>query len=158
MYKGDIANDVTRSRVAVMFEGLLMHKREEPETKKKKRRWWPFGDDEPEYDDTWIEREVRRWAPNDLPIKSVQRMQNNYNWGVDVYTYYDPIFKPHIEHWLSRKGIHSNVFCYDDVTHLAEDLRYDRSVHTLFTSYERDAHVIGWHRATVVNPDGQIGT
>lgn len=153
MYKGDIANEITRARVGVMFEGLLMHKREEPEAKKK--RWWS-RDDEPKFDDAWIEREVRRWAPNDLPLKSVQRMWKD-GIAVDIYTYYDPLFKEHIEHWLARKGIHSNVFCYDDVEHLSEDLRYDRSVHTMFTSYEQDAAAIGWHRVTVVSPDGQIG-
>ena len=77
--------------------------------------------------------------------------------GVEVYTYYDESMVPVIESWLSRKGIDTTVYAYRSVRELLDDFKYNRDVHTLYTPYEDDAKIVGWHRATVVLPDGTFG-
>ncbi len=158
MEKNDIAPFYTNT-IACWFEGLLMTPRFEPE-KEKKRKLFSFRkeeEDQPLTEERYIQAAVRSWQPNELPLKSVIHLTNQLSIGVDVYTYLDPIFHEAIEGWLARKGAHVNVYHYDDVDHLWSDLKYNRDVHTLFTPYEEDARKIGWHRVTVVNPDGTFG-
>jgi len=154
-------NDIgvtVHQHIACHFEGLLMTVQPVPE-ETIKRHWWhrPPKIEEPVVDDGWVTAIARRWRPNELPLKSVIHMTTKLGVGVEVYTYYDPIFVPVIEHWLARKGAHVNVHSYDGPEHLIEDLKYNRDVHTYFTPYENDAALIGWHRATVVLPDGTFG-
>lgn len=157
MEKGDIGVTIHK-HVACWFEGLLVTPEPEPVEEKKGllKRW--FGKDEPIVDDDdWRASIVNKWRVNEMPLRSVIHLQEQLGIGVEVYTYYDDSMKDTIEHYLARKGANVQVYCYGDVRHLAEDMKYNRDVHTLFTPYEDDARVIGWHRATVVNPDGTFG-
>ena len=155
-------NDIgvtVHKHIACHFEGLIMTPLAEPEPVEEKTRFWQRKPkDMPIIDpDSFVQREMRRWRPNELPLKSVIHMTTKLGIGVEVYPYYDPAWHEVIEHWLARKGANVQVYHYDDITHLAEDLRYNRDVHTYFTPYENDAAILGWHRATVVRPDGTFG-
>lgn len=150
MFKGEIGDEF-RQHVAVMFEGLLANVSDEIITEQKKH-WWSRTATVPQTEDEWVAAEVRRWRPNELPIKNVIDLTQRQGIGVDVYSYYDPVFKDHIEHWLARKGAHCNVYCYENLEHLASDFRYDRGIHTLFTPSEEDAGYLGL-RACVVGPN-----
>lgn len=157
-------NDIgvtVHKHIACHFEGLLMTPLAEPEVVEEKGFFSKFRkkDQGPKIvdDDSYVQREMRRWRANELPLKSVIHMTTKLGIGVEVYTYYDPAWHEIIEHWLARKGASVQVYHYDDITHLAEDLRYNRDVHTYFTPYEQDALILGFHRATVVRPDGTFG-
>lgn len=130
---------------------------QEPVEEEKKGWFRRRKEEAPLSDDDWINRVVRTWRVNEMPLKSVIHLVDQLHINVEVYTYMDVSFQEPIEHWLARKGATVQVTCYDDLAHLAEDMRYNRGVHTLFTPYEQDAKVIGWHRATVVNTDGTFG-
>jgi hypothetical protein len=141
--------------VACLFEGLLMTPVvERPEERGLLSRI--FDRKRPVPVDT-KEMMVRTWRPNEKPLKSVIHLNDHLGIGVDVYTYLPSGFKEDIEHWLARKGASLPVYCYDDWAHLAEDLKFNRDVHTYFTPYEEEAKIIGWHRATVVSPDNTFG-
>lgn len=151
MEKGDIA-PTTHKHIACWFEGLLVTVRD---TSDKKRRLFrrleqEMGEEE------WIRSEVRKWAVNEMPLKSIHHMVNHLDLGVEVYTYMDEALVPAIEHWLARKGISVSVYPYEDLEMLRDDFKYNRDVHTLFTPYEDDAAMLGM-RATVVLPDGTFG-
>jgi hypothetical protein len=140
-----------------MFEDLLMRKNRIP-VKEESSRWTLFRRkrEEDMTDEEYIQREVRLWRPNELPLKSVIHMINKLGIGVEVYTYMDPMFVPAIEHWLARKGADVQVFAYYDVDELYEDFKYNRDVHTFFTTSEEDAKRLGI-RSTVVKSDGTFG-
>jgi hypothetical protein len=159
-------NDIgvtVHQHVACWFEGLLMHTaaNEEMEDERKHNRlafWRKNKNIEAITEgDEYIKATVRRWRPNEMALKSVIHLVEQLGIGVEVYTYYDPSFVPEITHWLARKGAIVQVYAYDSLRDLSDDLKYNRAVHTLFTPYEDDAATIGWHRATVVNPDGTFG-
>lgn len=142
---------------ACWFEGLLMYTAD-PENEPTRRWWQRKRHVEPITEgDEYVRGIVRRWRPNEYPLKSIIHLQERLGIGVEVYTYYDPSFVPEIEHWLARKGAHCQVYAFDSLRDLQDEMKYNRAVHTLFTPYEDDAKAIGWHRATVVNPDGTFG-
>lgn len=160
-------NDIAftaHQHIACHFEGLLMtpQPEPEPEVSEERRRWWQRKKEDPKFepileDDNFVRREMRRWKANEMPLKSVIHMTQQLGLGVEVYTYMDVAWNEAIEHWLARKGAVVQVHHYDDVQHLVEELRFNRDIHTYFTPYESDAAIIGWHRATVVNPLGTFG-
>lgn len=152
MQGNDIA-PTTHKHVACWFEDLLVQRAEELPQKK---RLFDFRKYTQKDDPDWIKAEVRKWSPNDLPIKSVYHMVNQLDIGVEVYTYLDSELVDAIEHYLARKGISVQVYSYFDIVDLDESFRYNRDVHTLFTPYEEDARTLGF-RATVVRPDGTFG-
>ena len=150
-------NDIgitVQKHLACMFEGLLCTVLPQDEVPKKRRF---FGKTkELELPDKEMERIVRSWKPNEMPIKSVIHLTQQLGIGVEVYTYYPPDFVEPIERWLGRKGVHVNVVAYDDVMHLQEDFKYNRDVQVLFTPYENDAQMLGI-RSTVVSPNQTFG-
>lgn len=157
--EGNDLGETVHQHIACHFEGLLMMPQPEPEPEEGAvaRRFWQRKTKEDEFapvvsDKEFIAREMRRWKVNEMPLKSVIHLSRKLMIGVEVYTYMDPAWHETIEHWLARKGAVVQVYHYDDVVHLAEDLKLNRDVHTYFTPYEEDAKIIGWHRATVVNP------
>lgn len=152
MQGNDIAPTVHK-HVACWFEDLLVQRAEELPMK---RRLFDLRRYTQKEDSDWIQTEVRKWSPNDLPIKSLYHMVNNMNLGVEVYTYLDSELTDAIEHYLARKGIAVQVFSYFGIVDLAESFMYNRDVHTLYTPYEEDARTLGF-RATVVRPDGTFG-
>lgn len=148
-------NDIgitVQKHLACMFEGLLCSIAPDQEIPKKSRI---FGR-EPSLPDKDMDKIVRSWVPNEMPIKSVIHLTKQLGIGVEVYTYYPEDFVEPIERWLGRKGISVNVHSYDDVMHLKEDFMYNRDVQVLFTPSERDAQILGI-RATVVLPDKTFG-
>lgn len=154
MENNDIGMTVHK-HVACMFEDLLMHVQEEPEERKPlfgflRRKEEELSEDE------WVNRQMRRWRVNEMPMKSLIHMTTKLGISVEVYTFLDPIFVPHIEHWLARKGAAVTVWSYVDLNDLWEDFKYNRDVHTFFTTSQDDASRLGM-RATVVNPDGTFG-
>lgn len=154
MENNDIGFTVHK-HVACMFEDLLMIRKEDVERKGLlgglfKRR------DEDITEEQYIEREVRRWRANEMPLKSVIHLTQKLGIGVEVYTFMDPLFIPHIEHWLARKGADVQVYAYLDAKDLLEDFKYNRDVHTFFTTSQDDAALLGI-RATCVLPDGTFG-
>ena len=162
MEGNDIGVTVHR-HVACWFEGLLMHtiSNDDMEDERKRNRlafWRRKKQVEPITEgDEFIRGMVRRWRPNEMPLKSIIHLTERLGIGVEVYTYYDPAFVPEIEHWLARRGANVQVYSFDSIRDLQDEMKYNRAVHTLFTPYEDDAAAIGWHRATVVNPDGTFG-
>jgi hypothetical protein len=152
MEKGDIGISIQK-HVACMFEGLLCTVVEEAEIPRKRRF---FGRDQPIVKDKDMDKIIRSWRPNELPLKSVIHLTKQLGVGVEVYTYYPEDFVEPIERWLGRKGISVTVTPYDDVMHLMEDFKYNRDVVVLFTPDERDAQMLGM-RATVATPDQTFG-
>jgi hypothetical protein len=153
-------NDIgvtVHKHVACMFEGLLMTRREVAETPAK-RRWLGVGRSSKQLltEEEQNEAEMRLWRPNDLPIKSVIHMTKQLGIGVEVYTFLPSYLQEYVERWLYRKGASVPVYCYFDIEELAEDFKYNRDVHTLFTTDEEQAGRLGI-RATVVLPDGTFG-
>lgn len=154
MEGNDIGLTVHR-HVACMFEGLLMSKLDiSPATKR--GFMGRFKKDEAPTETEFIQAETRLWRPNDLPLKSVIHMTKKLGISVEVYTYMDLLFVDAIEEWLRRKGADVQVWCYHDLDDLRNDFKYNRDVHTFFTTSEEDAAVLG-PRATCVNPDGSFG-
>lgn len=151
MQDNDIGPTIHR-HVACMFEGLLI---EEKPAEEERRHWWQRPTKEQTTEDQ-IDQIARTWRANEKPLKSVIHLVNHLDIGVEVYTYMDSEFHDAIEHWLARKGVSVNVYHYANLEDLAEDFRFNRDVHTLFTPYEEDAARLGI-RATVVRPDGTFG-
>jgi hypothetical protein len=145
------------NHVACMFEGLLMQADPDPVTEEE-TRWWQRRKKEaaPISEDEYVRHIVRKWRPNEMPLKSVIHMVNQLGIGVEVYTFLDPVFLPEIEHWLARKGVAIRAYAYDGIYDLQQDFKYNRDVHTFFTPNEDDAAILGM-RATVVLPDGTFG-
>lgn len=154
MQGNDIGADQVRGHVAVMFEGLLMSADDTP-VAQPKRKWLRKQDEELD-DDEFIKRVVRRWKVNEFPMKSAIHIADQFKLGVDVYTFLDAEFVPHIENWLFRKGLSAIVFAYFDLDELREDFKYNRDVKTLYTASQEDAWTLGL-RASVAQPDRTFG-
>lgn len=152
---GNDIGDTVHKHVACMFEHLIMEPLPEPEAKK-----GLFGfrrkKDEELTEEEWVKRQMRLWKPNDLPLKSLIHMTTKLGISVEVYTYMDPLYVPYIESWLARKGATCAVWAYYDVNDLYDDFKYNRDVHTMYTTSEEDARVLGM-RSTVVLPDRAFG-
>lgn len=144
--------------VACWFEDLLVTVHGTPQ-EEKKSLWKRLvaKEEEPLSGEEWKNHMASRWTANELPLRSIIHLTQQLGVGVEVYTYFEDALRETIENWLSRKGAHVQVYCYANINDLKDDLKYNRDVHTLFTPYEKDAAIIGWHRATVVNPDGTFG-
>ncbi len=139
--------------IACMFEGLIMTPQEEPVEKQRrlfKRKELELDEDE------YVTRTIRRWRVNEMPMKSLIHLTTKLGVGVEVYTFMDHVFVPHIEHWLARKGAVANVYPYENVFDLRDDFKYNRDVRVLFTPDEDDAAILGI-RATVAHPDTTFG-
>ena len=149
MERGDIGPTIHK-HIACWFEDLIIVRVEEPEKRRFFRREKELSEEE------WIKAEVRKWRPNEMPLKSVYHMVNQLGLGVEVYTYFEDELASAAEHWLARKGIAVSVYPYDGLEDLRDDFKFNRDVHTLFTPYESDAAVLGM-RATVALPDGTFG-
>lgn len=141
------------NRVAVMFEGLIYIDTVEPAIQVKRgilrRKTVDVAD-------LTLEQQVRRWRPRELPLKSLLHMVNQLHQRVEVYTYFNVEFVPHIETWLQRKGVSVPVYSYVDLEALRDDFRFNREVTTLYTPYEDDVPWLGY-RCNVMSLDGTWG-
>lgn len=119
----------------VIFEGLLA-------SPPKTRRLFKFNGD-------W-DKELRRWTAHDLPLKALIDTSDRLGVDTEVYTMLSSEALEAVESWLIRKGISLPVYAYDSVEDLAYDLRFKRSVRTIFVPEPEQAAIIGI-RATVVD-------
>jgi hypothetical protein len=148
-----LGNDIatfTVGTVAVMFEGLAYTM--DPDEVDGERKFWHRK----KSPDVVVETVVRKWKPREMPIKSLIHMIDQLHQRVEVYTYYDVDYLPHIEHWLARKGASVMAYSYEDLDALKDDFKFNRDVHTLYTPFEDDAAVLGL-RCTVMELDKTWG-
>ena len=121
-----------------MFEGLIINVTEETKPGKWGRK----------------DKVVERWRANDLPLKSLIHLTTKLGIKVDVFTYMDDVEK--VDAWLSRRGAVCQVTQAEDVYDLAEMVKYDRDIHTMFTGFFEEQATLGI-RSTLVGNDTQWG-
>jgi len=97
------------------------------------------------------DRVLNLWKPNDLPLKSLYDTTNRLGIGAEVYTFLSMDAIDAIDNWLQRKGMSLPVLYYKNVEELEYDLRFKRSVRTIFVPHKEQASVLGI-RATVSSP------
>ena len=95
-------------------------------------------------------KELRRWKAHDLPLKALVDTSDRLGVDTEVYTFLDLDAANAIDAWLARKGISLPVYFYENIEELAYDLRFKRSVRTIYVPEQEQAAIIGL-RATVVN-------
>lgn len=95
---------------------------------------------------------VNGMNPNELPLKSLADSINRRGIGTIVYTFLPPEAVDPIERWLIRKGISTPVESYTDIAALADDLRYNRSIHVIYVPTQEEQAIIGI-RATVLGSE-----
>lgn len=100
---------------------------------------------------SWESR-IAHWKANDIPLKSMIDCVNRLGIKTSVYTFLAEDAVDPIERWLARKGVIATCLFYASPKLLAEDLIYDRSVHTVYVPSVELARELGV-RATVVGPD-----
>lgn len=100
--------------------------------------------------DGW-EKELRKWKPNDLPLKALIDSYDRLGISTEVYTLLGYDAADAIESWLTRKGVSLAVYGYETIEELAYDLRFKRSMRTIYVPEQEQAAVIGL-RAQVVDP------
>jgi hypothetical protein len=96
------------------------------------------------------ERVIEMWSPNDMPLRALSDSTNRLGIGAEVYTFLHPDASLAIEKWLSRKSISVPVEYYPKIEDLEYDLRFKRSVRTIFVPHKEQASVLGI-RATVTS-------
>lgn len=138
-------NDIapwTTAGLATLFEGVLAS----PPTKGQAslRNWYHrrTGD--------W-EDALQTWRPHELPLKSLIDTVNRKGIQVTVYTLLGYAACEAVETWLARKGVSVTCLGYASAELLADDLRYNRSIVSIYVPTGDLAHLIG-PRATVVTP------
>jgi hypothetical protein len=119
----------------VLFEGLLASPPE--------RRFFQRADSE------W-DKELSKWKANDLPLKALVDSSDRLGVDTEVYTFLGQDAVDAIDRWLGRKGVSLPVYSYANVEELAYDLRFKRSVRTIYVPEQEQAAVIGL-RATVAD-------
>jgi hypothetical protein len=95
---------------------------------------------------------LRLWTPNDLPLKAMVDSAQRLGINTEVYTFVHESFADEVDKWLARKGLSVPVYYHESVSHLAYDLRFNRSIRTIYVATKEQASVIGI-RATVVSPE-----
>lgn len=131
-------NDIAQFNVigqGVVFEGLLASPPE--------RRLFQRADKD------W-NKELRKWKTHDLPVKALIDTSDRLGVDTEVYTFLGDDAVDAVENWLVRKGVSLPVYGYNSVEELAYDLRFKRSVRTIFVPEQEQAAIIGI-RATVVD-------
>lgn len=94
------------------------------------------------------ERVLRLWNSNDLPLKSLYDTTHRLGIGAEVYTFLSEDAVEAVDNWLQRKGMSLPVYYYKTVNDLEYDLRFKRSVRTIFVPHQEQASILGI-RATV---------
>lgn len=131
-------NDIAGFNVigqGVIFEGLLASP---PERRLFQR-----------VDKDW-NKELKKWKPHDLPLKALIDTSDRLGVDTEVYTFLGDDAVDAIENWLVRKGVSLPVYGYNSAEELSYDLRFKRSVRTIFVPEQEQASIIGI-RATVVD-------
>lgn len=120
----------------VIFEGLLA-------SPPKRRVFQRQGSD--------FDKELSKWVPHDLPLKALIDSYDRLGVNTEVYTFLGQGAGEAVDNWLMRKGISVVVYEYENVEMLAYDLRFKRSMRTIYVPEQEQAVIIGL-RATVVSP------
>lgn len=102
------------------------------------------------FDKDW-HKELRRWKVNELPVKALIDTSDRLGIDTEVYQFLHEEATTAIEDWLHRKGVSLPVYYYTNIEELAYDLRFKRSVRTIYVPTQEQAQIIGL-RATVVDP------
>ena len=127
---------------AVLFEGVLATY---PKGIKSFRTWFASkAKDMPTL--------LNTMKPNELPLKSLIDSVNRRGIGTLVYTLMPVEAVSEIEHWLIRKGVSTSVEAYPDIETLAQDLRFNRSIHVIYVATQEQQAIIGM-RATVLGSE-----
>lgn len=129
MQGNDIADYTTKGQ-GVIFEGVLAKESNSLIAKFYKQR------------NNW-ERYIQSYIPNDLPLKAMIDSAIRLGVSTDVYTFIDNEAVSSITNWLSRKGISVGVMYYPSVEELAYDLRFQRSIKTIYVENQEQASIIG---------------
>lgn len=96
--------------------------------------------------------ELRSWKVHDLPLKALIDTSDRLGVSTEVYTFLNDGYGAEaVDYWLTRKGLSLPVYGYYTVEELAYDLRFKRSIRTIFVPTQEQAAIIGM-RATVVDP------
>lgn len=96
-------------------------------------------------------KELRRWKPNELPLKALIDTSDRLGISSEVYTFLGDDAVEAIDDWLLRKGISVPIYNYSNVEELAYDLKFKRSLRTIYVPLTEQAFIIGL-RAQVVDP------
>lgn len=96
------------------------------------------------------DKELRKWKAHELPLKALIDTSDRLGVNTEVYTFLGSDAVDAIEDFLLRKSISLPVFSYNDIEDLAYDLRFKRSVRTIYVPDQEQAAIIGL-RATVVD-------
>lgn len=96
-------------------------------------------------------KELRKWKPNELPLKALIDTSDRLGISSEVYTFLDELAVEAIDDWLLRKGISVPIYHYQNVDELAYDLKFKRSIRTIYVPLQEQAFTIGL-RSQVVDP------
>lgn len=129
MQGNDIAEHWVKGQ-GVIFEGVLATLPDTLTAKFYKQR------------NSW-ERYIQSAIPHELPLKAMIDSCVRLGIATDVYTFIDPEAVDPIERWLSRKGVSVAVFYYLNVEELAYDLKFQRSLKTIYVANQEQASSIG---------------
>lgn len=127
---------------AVLFEGVLANY---PTGVKSIRSWFASKSKD-------MPTLISNMKPNELPLKSLIDSVNRRGIGTIVYTLMPTDAVTEIERWLVRKGVSLSVEAYPDIETLAEDLKYNRSVHVIYVASQEQQSIIGI-RSTVLGSE-----
>ena len=133
-------NDIANFNVigqGVIFEGLLASPSERRVFQRYNKDW---------------NKELRRWRAHDLPLKALIDTSDRLGIDTEIYTFLGEEAVEPIESWLVRKGISLPVYSYANIQELAYDLRFKRSVRTLYVPEQEQAAIVGI-RAQVVDSE-----
>lgn len=83
------------------------------------------------------------WKPHELPLKAMIDSSSRLGIATDVYTFIDSDAVSAVDEWLLRKGISVAVMYYPSVEELAYDLKFQRSINTIYVANQDQASIIG---------------
>lgn len=89
------------------------------------------------------DKELSKWKPHELPLKALVDSSDRLGVDTEVYTFLGIDAVDAIDRWLGRKGISLPVYGYSNPEELAYDLRFKRSVRTIYVPEQEQAIIIG---------------
>jgi hypothetical protein len=129
MQGNDIAEYSVKGQ-GVIFEGVLATIPDKLASKFYKQR------------NNW-EKYIQLSVPHELPLKAMIDSCVRLGISTDVYTFIDVGATDPIERWLSKKGISVAVHYYENVEELAYDLKFQRSLKTIYVENQQQSSIIG---------------
>ena len=96
------------------------------------------------------EKYLSECIPHELPLKAMIDSSVRLGVSTEVYTFMDSEAVEAIDKWLLKKGISVAISAYNTVEELAYDLKFQRSIRTVYVETQEQALAIGL-RAHVVD-------